>query len=340
VDPWGNRYELVEAVAYTGADLTQLGVRLFESPLPALAIIGGVLLVHPFRKGAGVFAAWAAAAVAANALYWHHGLHMGPRMLHESTPAWAALFAAAATDVFHSESSQNQDVRPPTTARRLARWSMGVAMVAGVLLAPSAMRVSAPTGAHVPPPTVAGGDAVVFVHGSWASRVAAKLAATGMRRDSIETALRRNDICAVDRYTRWRTAKQRGGADVMEARPPLDLEPLPGTPTSLESRALSPGNLVRVSPGSVHDATCLREARADRLGTLELELLIWRLPPLPGRRVLVARDLGPARNLAILRELARPAYLYVDGADGGAPHLLEYDEGMEVLWGGAAGGAK
>ncbi len=38
-DPWGNAYGPVEALAYTGADLLMLGVRLLEGPLPALVLV-------------------------------------------------------------------------------------------------------------------------------------------------------------------------------------------------------------------------------------------------------------------------------------------------------------
>ena len=348
VDPWGNRYGPVEALAYTGADLVQLGVRILESPLPIVAVIGGVLLARPLRTGAGVFAAWAAAAVVANAAYWHHGIHMGPRMLFESTPAWIALFVAAAS-VFAPTSPEsappartgqgsvsgdapNGDREPVSTLQRLAMWSIGLAVVAGLALAPGAARVSSDSNFRVEAPQPPSDDAIVFVHGSWASRIAARLASTGMRRDSIETVLRRNDVCSVDRYARWRSTP--GGAD---PAPHVDTEPRSGSPTSLESRALSPGNLVRVLPGSQPDAACIREARSDRLGVLELELLAWRFPPMPNARIVVARDLGPAGNLPVLHALARPAYLYVDtGSDTGFL-LLDYSEGMELLWGGAAG---
>lgn len=334
VDPWGNRYGAVEAVAYTGADLVQLGIRLLESPLPAVAILGIALLARPLRAGAGVFAAWAAAGVGANALYWHHGIHLGPRMLFETAPAWIVLLITAVAPLFAAgpvavDAPSTADGEPPRQGLRFARWSVVFTIVGGIALAPGALvataRARAPLAAPAPPET----PAVVFAHGSWASRVSARLAATGMRRDSIETALRRNDVCAVDRYARWRSGAVEGPA------PPLDFEPRPGTPAHLVPRRLSPANLVRVDPATPHDASCVREARSDRLGAVELELLAWRLPPVDGAEVRVARDLGPAANLRTLQAVGGAAYVLVDGEEGG-PILLDYDEGMELLWGGAA----
>jgi hypothetical protein len=322
VDPWGNFYGAVEAVAYTGSDLAALALRMFESPIPSLAVVGAVLLVRPLPRGVAVFAAWAAAAVVADAAYWHHGIHMGPRMLFEGVPAWVALFAASGAVVFRPGSS------------RLAGWSLGIALIASWPLSLGAARL-----AHVPTtfaelPDPPSESAIVFVHGTWSSRIAARLAATNMRRDSIETALRRNDVCAVDRYARWRSGEVRVGPE-----PHLDFEALPGSPARLETRALSPGNLVRVEPGAPVSTTCMREARADRLGVMELELLAWRAPPLPSESVVFARDLGPAGNLATLDAVDRPAFMYLDRTPEAEPVLLSYAEGMELLWGGAAGEA-
>ena len=327
VDPWGNRYGAVEAVAYTGADLVQLGVRLLESPLPAVAILGVALLARPLRSGAGVFAAWAAAGVGANALYWHHGIHLGPRMLFETAPAWVVLLVTAVAPLFAAEPAAVD--APPRQGLRFARWSVVFTIAGGIALAPSALLATARARASVAAPAPPETPAVVFAHGSWASRVSARLAATGMRRDSIETALRRNDVCAVDRYARWRSGAAEAPA------PSLDFEPRPGTPPHLVPRRLSPANLVRVDPAAPHDVACAREARSDRLGAVELELLAWRLPPVHGARVRVARDLGPAANLRTLQAVGGVAYVLVDREEGG-PILLEYDEGMELLWGGAA----
>ena len=328
VDPWGNRYGVLQALAYTGADLVQLGLHLFETPLPAVAMVGVALMLGLVRGRTGVLIAWTAAVSGANALYWHHGIHMGPRMVYEAVPAWVGLFVLAAVEIGRGNGL-------PQRIRSVAAWSVlltvlgGGILIPGVLIARGANVGSAPD-IELPPPGV---PAIVFVHGSWSSRIASRLAATGMRRDSIETALRRNGICAVNRYARWRAdPSPQAGSEA----PQLELSALPGSPLTLEPRLLSPGNVIRVDSAVPFDATCSREARADRFGAIELESLIWRFPPLSGRTVFVARDLGPTTNLTVRRTLARRAFVLIDGLEGDTPRLLEFDEGMELLWGGAA----
>lgn len=314
-DPWGNSYGVVEAVAYSGADLMQLGIRLLESPLPLLGLIGLTLLLRPIGRGLGLFGVWCAVAVFANALYWHHGVHFGPRMLFESTPAWLTLFASLVAASLRTEGSE--------TRSRFTRAVVAVTLVGGIVLLPSALRQA--RGLSVPAlPDVSAGS-TVFVHGAWASRVSSRLVAAGMRRDSIETALRRNDLCAVDLYAR----SPRSASDV-------DFDPLPGSPEHLAPRTLSPGNVVRVDPRRAPAPPCIREARSDRLGVLELEVVAWRTVGDPGGTTFV-RDLGPALNAAVLEARPGPAWLLVDRGEEVGLHLLEYADGMELLWGGAAG---
>lgn len=322
-DPWGNRYGPLEAIGYTGADLSQLGVRLLESPLPVVGVVGFALLRRFIPEGARVFVMWAMAAVAANALYWHHGVHFGPRMLFESAPAWIALFAIVLAIVFTTTRV--------TTAMRVSRWALGISLVVGLAFTPFAFSAAIRPGPAALPPAPSGD--VVFVHGSWSSRVASRLAAAGMTRDSIETLLRRNDVCAVDAYSRRRASGD-------SATPSgLDDAPLPGSPDHLESRLLSPGNGVRVDPGAPPSPGCLREARSDRLGVLELETVAWRVAGAPDAPVRYARDLGPAANLAVLEALGRSGRVLIDTGEASGLVLLDYDEGMELLWGGAAGDA-
>jgi hypothetical protein len=151
-----------------------------------------------------------------------------------------------------------------------------------------------------------------------------------MRRDSVETALRRNSACRVDTYARWRA----GGA--LGAPPPLNLEARPGRPPGLRLEELSPGNRVAVDGDARLTTACRREATSDRLGTVELEPLLWQAPPVPGARLIVARDLGPVANAVVLDSLAGyHPYVLVDGGQGRRPRLLDYREGMELLWRGA-----
>lgn len=319
-DPWGNAYGLREALAYTGADVLQLGVRLFESPLPATALIGLALLVVPaLPSGVAPLLAWACAGLLANAAYWHHGIHFGPRLLFETAPAWIGLWVLGARGL------AGPGAPLPDRVRRGFGWAAVLSLAGGVALVPgtaAAYRGGSEAALPTPPRT----PALLFVHGSWGSRLSGRLAAAGMRRDSVETALRRNDVCAVDRYVRWREEPE-------GAPPPLDFTPRSGSPSSLRARTLSPGNRVLVDPDARPDSSCLRQARADRDGTVELEPLLWQAPPLPGAPVVVARDLGPEANDAV--RVAFPGYwswAVVDGGPAG-PRIEDYDAAMRTLWG-------
>jgi len=323
-DPWGNAYGPIEAVAYSATDVLQLGLQLFETPLPVTLFVALWWMAGSRRvRGAGVLAAWALAPVAANFAYWHHGIHMGPRFLYEAAPAWAMLALVAVAGVA-------RDARLPSLLRRGVLWAAVLALAGGALSLPGRAASYRPTSSAreasmLPDPPRH--PALVLVHGSWASRMSARLAAAGMRRDSIETALSRNDLCEVARYASWRERPGR-------APPPtLERSPLPGTPSSLRLVEISPGNRIRVRPGVRPPDACLREAASDRAGTLELEPLLWQAPlPRPRASLVLARDLGPEENRRTIQSFPeRCVYLYVD--DEGTPRLLAYGEGMRRLWG-------
>lgn len=325
-DPWGNLYGARQALAYTGADLVQLGARLLETPFPALALVAVGLLVLPrLPAGAGVLLAWACGGVVANAAYWHHGIHFGPRLLLETAPAWVALWAIAWSGL-----SGGRSPLPPR-ARRAVGWIGVISLVGAVVLVPQtarAYRIGPPeAGAYrLPhPPTE---PALVFVHGSWSSRVVARLVASRMRRDSVETALRRNALCDVDRYARLR-------AEGASELPALDLDSRPGTAPGLTEVMLSPGNRVRIAAGRPLEGDCAREAGADRFGTTELEPLLWRAPPLAGAPLVLARDLGPEAN-RIVREAFRGYSAWVTVASAEGTSLAPYEEAMSSLWRAAA----
>lgn len=320
VDPWGNAYGLAEALAYTGADLMLFGIRALESPLPILALVAFALLRGPLGKGTTLFGVWAVAAVAANALYWHHGIHFGPRMLYESTPAWLGLVALVVSTTLSDVSN--------ATEARLGRTVTLLTLVGGLALAPLALmqtRTDPPTSLPTPP-VEAEAPTTVFVHGAWASRVSARLVAHGVRRDSIETLLRRHDLCAADQFSR----------DPRGVHPGLDFDPLPGSPSTLRVVELSAGNFIRVDPAVSPDAGCAREARADRFGVLELEVVAWQTARADAA-VRYVRDMGPAHNARVRDARPGPAYVLLDASPDGGLQLLEYDDGMELLWGGAAG---
>ncbi len=328
IDPWGNRYGPVEALAYTGSDLTLLGSHLLETPLPAVAVVGlGLLLCRRVLEGAAPLLAWALAGVVANAAYWHHGMHMGPRLLYETGAAWAVLWSLTFWGALRFDSGL------PSMGRKIVAWAGILSVLGAVALLPGRAR------SYRPPPQVESaavlpdpgpGPSLVFIHGSWSSRVSARLTANGMRRDSVETLLRRNDLCSVDQYARWRSGS--GGIEST-----LLTDPLPSPGPGLVRRVLSPGNAVLVRPEMALDDGCQREAHADRLGSVELEPLLWQAPPLDGSRLVIARDLGPTANAAVREAFVyHRAWVGLDGGTGAPIRILEYEEGMELLWGGAA----
>jgi hypothetical protein len=219
--------------------------------------------------------------------------------------------------------------------RHTSAWALAVAAVGALVLIPSVVASSGRSAESLAyaalPASATDRPALVFVHGSWPSRVVARLSAAGMRRDSIETALRRNDICAVDRYARWRASD---ASDRAAPPPALDLRPLPGTPLELRRTRVSPGNEVWTDPGAPLDEPCALNARADRRGAVDLEPLLWQAPPLPGRHVIVARDMGPEVNARVLAGVGeRSAFVWAPTDAGGPPVLMGYDEGMRMLWG-------
>lgn len=333
-DPWGNLYGAREALGYTGADLVLLGRHLFETPVPAVAAIGAWLLIRgrPFR-GSGLLLAWSGAAVLANALYWHHGQHFGPRMLYESAPAWAALTVLAAVGLGlprgtlapPSEEDDDEGVptRSPWALVAMARVMTVVALAWGLALS-LPLRVGSWSLPPEPPlPDVGAAPALVFVHGSWAGREAARLEAAGMRRDSIETALRRNDLCRVHEYAR---ARREG-----EPLPPLDLEARPGSPETLTWVLLSEGNRARVDPAVPWSASCHREAAADREGTVELATVLARRGAAgPDGPVVWVRDLGPEQNAALIERHPDRAILLWTATSEGGPR--PYAAAASDLW--------
>lgn len=325
-DPWGNAYGLREALAYTGADVTQLGIRLFEAPLPALAVVGvGLLVARTLPRGTRVLLAWAGGSVLTAATYWHHGIHFGPRLWLESAPAWIGLWAMTLAVLWSTDSL-------PARARKTVAWAAVLSLLGGAAFLPGTVAAYGADDAALAQariPAAPSAPALLFVHGSWASRVSGRLTAEGMRRDSVETALRRNDLCAVDAFARWRRVRQ-------GPPPALDFTRVSGSPTRLRSTEISPGNRILVDPSTSFSPACAREARSDAHGTVELEPLLWQAPPLPGAALVVARDLGPEANEVVRR--AWPGYRSWAVVDGGAngPRVVEYDQAMTELWGDTA----
>lgn len=338
LDPWGYPYGVREAIAYTSADLVRFGTALLDTPLPLTLVVAATLMFSgPLPPGARVLALWALIPVAANAFYWFHQ----PRMLFEAAPGWIYLGVVGIGLALRS-------VRPGIRAATLTAVtaSLIVGAWAFVPLRFAGHTWSDETLARITPPVVEGDAlALVFVHASWHERVAGRFQASGMRNDSLQAVVRRNDMCAIDRY-----ARLRNGEAVADYGTPLDAT-LDETQTSELRSGLTPvatpgGVRVPRLEGAEWTAECERELVADRFGAVSLAPLIWQgaLPGLddtdadPARRSMFVRDYGPERNRTLLQRFPdREPWVFTATGPDSAPRLVPYDEGMRVLWG--AGGA-
>jgi hypothetical protein len=322
-DPWSYPYGLREALAYSASDLLQLGTGLLDSPIP-LTLVAAVYLTvaRAVPSGASVVVAWALLPVAADAFYWFHA----PRMLFEAAPAWMLL---AVLGVAHAHERAGAAVRT----------GIGVSAAATLLVAaPLAVtglrsrawdqetlsRIVAPGTGTVQP-------ALVFVHAPWDERIASTLQAAGMRNDSIQPILRRNDTCALHVYAVARLSGSRG-----PTLPPIDL--LQTHAGAEDSRAvlLEGGTRARISDGATWPAACTREAAADRFGSVALAPLLWQgdLPGLEDGRPMFVRDQGPERNERVREAFPdRSALVWGYESLGGAPVLMPYERAMALLWG-------
>jgi len=325
IDPWGNAYGIVQALAYTSAELTALSVFLFETPVPLVALIGlGLVFAPRMAPGECVVLAWALLPLAAHFFYWHHGLFMGPRMLADAAPAWSLLAILCVVSLVRRVPAALGAWSPRVFA---AAWTVA-AVLAGVLwLGPA--RLSSyrlPPSAALQAAGGVEGPALVFVHGGWTSRVAMRLAAGGMRLDSVETALRQNPTCAVEQ---WVTARERGET------PGAALDFTPRATSLPPAVEISPGNRMRTRPGERMAPVCAREIAADARGVIEAAALFWRgdLPGMDGRGIVFVRDLGPARNARLRARFAdhRPWFL-LQRDPAAAPSLVPYEEGEGLLW--------
>jgi hypothetical protein len=334
-DPWGNMYGVAEAVGYTASDLLALSVAWLETPLPLVALVGAFLLLAP-RLAAGVRLACAAALlpVLANFFYWHHGIFMGPRMLHEAAGWWLLLGAVSLVYLVR---------RAPAS---LARWPQyaprsGVAVVFTAAFAIGALTLApqrlagygsvSEHGARVAPP-VPDEPALIFVHDAWLSRIAMPLGAAGMRLDVVETLSRQNVTCDLWRYSQAFLRGDRAAAHTFD-----QMDHLPratGLPRVVD---IAPGSRMRVGEGATLNDDCAAQVNADRFGTFDIAPLVWQgdLPGSPPRGALFVRDLGPDRNAAAMAAFpGRTPWVMTATYLNGSPRLLAYGEAMQLLWGG------
>ncbi|WP_419857970.1 hypothetical protein [Candidatus Palauibacter irciniicola] len=191
VDPWGRVYGFTQALGYTSTELISLGRELLGTVLPVAALIGlYLLLARRLERGERILAAWALLPVLASALYWHHDLIVGPRMLGEAVPAWCALLVLATIGLARAT---RRDWLSDAVAV-LVLIAIGYGLAAG-----GRGRVVRLTGRVVPVPEVTEpGPSLVFVHESWQDRIGARLAARPMRLDSVRALINQFDPCRLE----------------------------------------------------------------------------------------------------------------------------------------------
>ncbi|MGD8601122.1 MAG: hypothetical protein PVF19_07255 [Gemmatimonadota bacterium] len=345
-DPWGNLYGPIEALGYSAANLLTLGVYLLETAVPAVALVGLFLIAaRRLRPGVWVLLGWALLPVVANLFYWHHGFHLGPRMLYEAAPAWVILAALAAVSMTRADAADGGASLPLPSGRvpvgDVLLWALLASLLAPIVFVRERAESYAWSGETLPriivPDVPGNAPALVFVHGSWAERISGRLQGDGMRLDSIETALRRNDTCLLHTYTMQRISGDQ--RDPTRSLPELDFQLLPGAPARLEAMEIVEGIRVGIDPALPVTPDCAREARADRFGVISLAPLVWQgdLPGIESGQPMFVRDLGPEENQAILAAFPeRTPWLYRTERPFGAPVLLPYAPAVAELWGDPA----
>jgi hypothetical protein len=177
--------------------------------------------------------------------------------------------------------------------------------------------------------------ALVFVHGSWEDRIAARLAGTGMRVDSIRSAMSHNSTCRLELYV------QRLGPDGSDRAPGTDLMDLafrapPGPPP--RQLRMPSGSVIRAYEGETLDRVCERQAASDFRGVLGLPPFLWQgdLPGLGSGGAMFVRDLGPERNARILEGFPAREPRVLMRRDGEVL-FVPYDRGMMELWSNGEG---
>jgi hypothetical protein len=326
VDPWGNQYGPMEALGYTAAELTSLSLFLFETPLPVVTLIGLYFATGKRSASDWTLFGFAAAPLAASVFYWHHGLYMGPRMLADVGIMWAALAPIAIIGLVRSMRADwmiGGRYAPRTFMSALA----AAAIVFGVIvLLPQRMgsyRITSDTEMLLKAPEVTE-PSLVFVHGGWTARIGMKLAAHGMRLDSVETALRQNPTCYLQAFADSFAA----GARTRD----IDFKPRAvNLPAVAE---ITPGNRIRVVANEQFDDACAAQIQSDQTGIVDVTPFIWQgdLPGQPPRGALFVRDMGPEDNRKLIATMPERAALMLV-PEGDTLRLMPYVAAEDRFWG-------
>ena len=328
-DPSGHVYGALQALGYTSSDLVTLSMYLLETPIPAVGVVALFLLfTRNFSRGTRIVAIWALLPVIANALYWHHGIFMGPRMLNEWAPAWALLTAVAAVGlvrrVSRTKSLGNYSPRTAIAVALLLAWLAGIFYLGPQRLARYGGSWMVSSRAKIP---ATGSPSLVFVHGGWPTRIATRLTAHGLRGDSLEAAMALNSTCDVHAFANWYATKP------ATAPPTINFDF--SAPNSTEKIDIARGDEIRYFRGIPLSRTCLRQVASDTLGIIDIAPLVWQgdLPGLDGRGAMIVRDMGPEENSKLIaRYPGRAPMILFRQEKEGPPRLVPYDVGIKALW--------
>jgi hypothetical protein len=299
-DPWGRMYTPMAAVGHSSSELLSLSRELLGTPVPLVALIGVFLLTAPrLSRGERVLVAWALLPLAASALYWHHDLVFGPRMLGEAAPAWTALAILAVVGLVRHARGGVEG------AKSWRGWAGDAVAITALIALGFGAAVGAPErlgvrhaalGAY--PEVREEQPSIVFLHEPWGDRLGGRLAGRGMRLDSVRALLTGYHPCQIE----------------------AGLSSIP------QSEAASVCQREQIS-----DAAALVGER----GSLGITSLLWLddLPGLPAEGVLWVRDLGPERNAAVLAEHPDRVPLFLLPATRvGNWDVVPYQLGAGTLW--------
>jgi hypothetical protein len=168
--------------------------------------------------------------------------------------------------------------------------------------------------------------ALVFVHGGWSARIGMRLAAHGMRLDSVETALRQNATCRVHAFA---------DSFASGAKAAIRLDFTPRSDSLPQVAEISPGNRIRVVADQPMTAECAAQINADEGGVIDVTPFIWQgdLPGMKARGPLFVRDMGPRANRRLIAQYEdRRAMMLIPHGDAVA--LVPYTIAERAIWRG------
>jgi hypothetical protein len=319
VDPTGNAFTPLQGVHHISSYLLRLNFVLFASPIPAMVlVVGALMLARSATRWDYLLLGIIGALCAGYTAYWAESFMLGaPRFLYVGVPAFI-LFAARmpgalatrlrsatlrrATYLLVPASIAVAWVLPPRGPVYIGAWRLAD------LIRDPVHALDPDLGREIDAAGLT--DALVFVHDSWHGRLSARLRGIGAPALTAESMVTIVDDCALQHA--------------------LDLEDsISGPPSTrrvqrVVARAMSAGEAQQVTSmpfqmrlafaGGRIPATCLPQLDADRTGTTPLEPFLqyedWDSGGHLGGRVVFARDFGNRNSLLLPRFGDRTWYRY------------------------------